>query len=98
MNRRVYMLVFSSGSRQMSGATAIPALLDEGDSLYMLDHNVLFLKTRQSVEALTTRLKQGQIGAHEFFLADVTETPRAGNMAPTFWNYLRANDLLTSAA
>jgi hypothetical protein len=99
MTRKVYILVFSPDATWvLTDAKPIAGVLDEGDGLYALDGNILFLKTAQNVEALTERLKSGPIGEGQFFLADVTEAARAGNMAPKFWSYLRETEALAPAA
>lgn len=99
MTRKAYILVFSPDAAWvLMDAKPIAAVLDEGDGLYALDGNILFLRTSQQLEALTERLKASPIGKTQFFLADITETARAGNMTPKFWSYLRATETLAPAA
>ncbi|MGJ0451928.1 MAG: hypothetical protein ACR65T_01660 [Methylocystis sp.] len=99
MNRKVYILVFSPDAAWVhTEAKPIAGILNDGDGIYVLDGNILFLKTAQNVETLTERLKSSLTGKAQFFLADVSETARAGNMAPKFWSYLREAETLAPAA
>ena len=99
MKRKPYILVFSAGSAWViSDVKALAKVIDEGDMIYAFDGNVVFLRTALNVEELTERLRSGPIGDGQFFLADVSESGHAGNMAPKFWNYLRSADALSPAA
>jgi hypothetical protein len=98
MTRKAYILVFSSRSTVFDDAKALAKILDEGDKMYAFDGNVVFLFTAQTVDSLTERLRAGPIGEGQFFLADVGDTSRAGNMTPKFWSLLHSVDELSSAA
>jgi hypothetical protein len=73
-------------------------VLDFGDSAYALDSNIIFISTEKNIEALTEKIRASRIGGEHFFVADIGDTSRAGNMTPKFWDFLRSKDALTSAA
>lgn len=100
MTRRTYILVFRENSlRDEEELKSLADVLDEGEKLFRFDYNVAFLQTGQDVETLTARLRNGRLSEDNlFFLADITKTARAGNMAPSFWDLLRNQDNLIAAA
>ncbi|HMK90880.1 MAG TPA: hypothetical protein VK446_14760 [Methylocystis sp.] len=99
MTRKLYILVFSAERVWvLADAKPLAKVLDVDDKMYILDGNIVFLYTAQDVEALTQRLRAGPVGEGQFFIADISESSRAGNMAPKFWDLLRSKETLTPAA
>lgn len=104
MTHKTYLLVISN----LTAPTAerldplahfsVLKVLEPGDSAYVFDWNMIFINSNQDVEALTERLRAGPIRDGQFFLADIGDVSRAGNMTPSFWDFLRSKDKLTSAA
>ncbi|MGO9675308.1 MAG: hypothetical protein ACLPSF_14265 [Methylocella sp.] len=100
MTRRTYIVVFRENSlRDADQLKFLADALDEGEKLFCFDFNIAFLQTRQNVETLTARLRAGRLGQSDlFFLADITNSPRAGNMVPAFWNLLHNQDKLVAVS
>lgn len=99
MTRKPYILVFSAEKAWLlADAKPLAKVLDVGDRMYALDGNIAFLYTAQDVETLTQRLRAGPIGEGQFFVADISNSSRAGNMTPKFWDFLRSRGVLTPAA
>lgn len=98
MKRRTYLLVFQENALNRGDELKPFAdALDEGERLFRFDYNVAFLQSFQNVETLTERLRNGALADAYFFLADVTDTSRAGNMVPKFWDILRGQGELVAA-
>jgi len=99
MTHRTYILVFRENvSNNTDELKPFADALDEGERLFRFDYNIAFLQTDQDVEALTTRLRAGQLSETYFFLADITDSSRAGNMVPVFWDILHNHDKLSPVA
>jgi len=91
MRPRTYILVFRETSAgRADDMKRIVDVLDQGDRLFAFDVTTAFIETRQNVESLTAQLRGGPLRDALFFLADITDTSRAGNMVPAFWDMLHA--------
>lgn len=94
MSRNVYLVVFPGGDHwPISEATEVAGAIDVGDSIYFVDGNVGFIATAKPVEMLTDRLKKVLGSDEQFFLADITNCDRSGNMVPRFWEFLRDKEV-----
>lgn len=99
MIQRTYILVFRENFGTGTDAMkAIADALNEGERLFRFDENVGFLQTTQDIEMLMERLRSGPLGKTFFFMADITDASRAGNMVPIFWDILHQQDNLSTAA
>jgi hypothetical protein len=100
MKRRTYILVLRNDSTKAIDLLKAfsESMLEDGDIFFRLDYNVAFFQSLHDVETLTARLRKiGLTGAY-FFLADITDTSRAGNMVPEFWDMLHGTGMRTPAA
>lgn len=101
MARKGYILVFSEQSVRLpafKSARAILNVLNIGDRAYALDGNVVFISTEFGIEALTEKIRASALGQGHFFIADISEADRSGNMTPAFWDFLHSKNIMTSAA
>ena len=99
MSKNSYLLVFPAKSAWLfEDAKPVASALNDGDGFYALDGNIGFIKTDQTLEALTARLKAGPIGGGSFFLTHVSDTSFSGSMPARFWSYLHAPDEIMTAA
>lgn len=72
--------------------------MSQGDLFFALDRNVCFLRTSLDLESLTAAL-HAQVTDGLFFVTELDEAGRSGNMMPAFWDFLRSADAqLPSAA
>jgi len=98
MTPRTYILVFQENLESSTDEMKLFAdALDEGERLFRFDYNVAFLQSAKDVEALTQRLRSSPLNKTFFFIADITDASRAGNMVPAFWDILHYRDKLTAA-
>lgn len=100
MTRRTYILVLYK-NRATDIADDIKPIVDHlnpGDTGFAFDNNVAFLQTAQDIETLTTRLNASPMSNMQFFLADITNANRAGNMFPVVWDFLHNKDQLSPVA
>jgi len=100
VKRRSYILVFRNNQNEKLDVLEEfkEGVLEQGDVIFLLDHNVVFLKSVHNVETLTARLRERALTNAYFFLADITDTSRAGNMVPPFWDILHGTGARTPAA
>jgi hypothetical protein len=93
MKRNIYFVAFPGGDVvPVRDSDRIGNALEQGDSIYFIDGNIGFIATPLSIDVLTERLEEA-LGSHiQFFLADITNTDRAGNMVPRFWEFLHAEE------
>ncbi len=99
MKRRTYLLVFRENDQtKIDLPKELESAIEFGDVLFRFDYNVAFVQSKQNVQALTERLRKTQLGDAYFFLADVTDTSRAGNMVPSFWDMIRDPSKLVAAS
>ncbi|HKH80340.1 MAG TPA: hypothetical protein VKA03_01780 [Methylovirgula sp.] len=99
MIEKTYILVFQEDVGMTTDEMKPFAdTLKDGERLFRLDHNVAFLQTADDVETLTKRLHSGPLSKGYFFVADISDTSRAGNMVPRFWDILHNKDKLTPVA
>jgi hypothetical protein len=101
MTRRTYVLVvadplFLPNSPEKTGFSLLD-VLEGDDSFYGFD-NTIFLNTIVEIDDLTHRLQDGPLRGTHFFVADIADTNRAGNMTPQFWDFLHSEDASFSAA
>jgi len=97
MTRRTYILVLYKNRATDIADDIKPIVdhLDPGDSGFAFDNNVAFLNTAQDVATLTKYLNAGPLSNMQFFLADITNADRAGNMFPVIWDFLHKKDELS---
>jgi hypothetical protein len=98
MKVRTYILVLYNNpctGRLTNDLRPLADLINIGDKLLTFDNNVAFLQTAQDVDTLTTRLNAGPLSNMQFFLADITNANRAGNMFPVAWDFLLNKDQLS---
>lgn len=99
MTQRTYILVFRERSVYDNiNFMAFGNALKEGERLFGFDDNVVFLQSSESIETLTKRLRSIGLDNTHFFLADITDANRAGEMVPSFWDILHQKDNLNTAA
>ena len=90
MRRNTYLVVFPGGDHwPISEASDIASAIENGDSIYFTDGNIGFIQTRRSIKALSDDLKRVLGDTEQFFITNVSDSERAGNMVPQFWQFLR---------
>jgi hypothetical protein len=93
MRRNIYMAVFPGQDvLPVRGVDRIGDALEEGDSIYFVDRNIGFVATLLSIDVLTERLETALGSQAQFFLTDVTNVDRAGNMVSRFWEFLHSEE------
>jgi len=98
MTLRTYILVFQENLETRTDEMKLFAdALNEGERLFRFDYNVAFLQSTKDVEALTQRLRASPLNKTLFFISDITDASRAGNMVSAFWDILHHGDKLTAA-
>jgi hypothetical protein len=101
MTKRQYILVAPSGFQSWKDQMCtnysswgpgpgqlVAKVLENGESLFLMGDSAVVLETEEAITPLTKRLRKGLFGDAMFFLADVTTTPRAGNMPQAYWELL----------
>src|SRR5438876_10250608 len=95
MDRKLYLLVLP-GVEALIDFGSVRAVFDQfmvhGDSAYVIDGNVAILSTELGLDDLVGRLKNGPAGAAQFFITDISNSDRAGNMVPKFWSFIRQGE------
>ncbi len=107
MTKRQYILVAPSGFQSWKDQMCtnysswgpgpgqlVAKVLDEGDSLFSMGHNAVFLETDQAITPLTQRLRDRLFGDRMFFLADITTASRSANMPQAFWDLVGSQDAI----
>ncbi len=102
--RRTYLLLLPEGNVQAlleaSGVLRGPSVFDEilnrGDQLYAFGESSAFIRSEISIEAIANHLRRKGFEKSSFFLADVSDADRGGNMVPRFWEFLREEDRITA--
>ncbi len=93
MKRRTYVIVFpGSNALPLAHDNGLGNAMEPGDGIYFVDENVGFIGTALRIDDLTKRLEQVLGRKMQFFLADVTNVDRAGNMVSRFWEFLRSEE------
>jgi hypothetical protein len=96
MSRKLYLLVLPGGGDALFDHVAFGAFFDQiaeaGDAAYMIDGNVAIVSTSLGIDTLTARLKRRSAGSGQFFIVDISQSDRAGNMVPKFWNFIRQDE------
>jgi hypothetical protein len=99
MRRRTYILVLRDDSTKAIDLLEALSdnMLENGDIFFRFDYNVAFFQSVHDVETMTARLQKTGLASAYFFLADITDTSRAGNMVPAFWDMLHGTGTRTPA-
>jgi len=94
MNRQI--LVFDEGDDAELNLQGFVDSLDAGARIYAMGGRVCFLTTALNAFDVSDRFTKFA-GSRLFFVADITESPSAGRMFGSFWDFMKSPALPNAA-
>ncbi len=94
---KTFLLVFDEGGGSEIDLNGFVNALDDGAEILTLDRHVGFVKSGLSAEELSRRFVQFA-GASSYLITDMSKPAYAGRMFGEYWDFIKQDKAMSSAA